>query len=307
MLPSSASNKIANRGMVHSIQPRNMGSRRAIRSKVANMPNIIFRKFCFAVIGSILDFASCSAFSHHIVNVILLRAKFQVRGINTRGIVVARAVMANVQAIWNRAVVKFPRNTVNGQCAYSYLSATYLSMPRTLDSTRPQPTIAWAAFVNFGPKAFSDGASRAMSDSVANVLPFNDASFGISEFGNTRLLSTTAHAQSGRIIELLHREATPVVSSDEFYVMPFHVAIALIICRCNCGGLSTAAHTQAARIGAYCAKSKLGLRELWGMLCHVDSASNAIDLIRERSLDAARYFFACATGVIVAQKAGFYQ
>lgn len=49
-------------------------------------------------------------------------------------------------------------------------------------------------------------------------------------------------------------------------------------------------------------KGELGLNRFWGMLAHVDSASNAIDLIRGRVTSTLPGLFACSTPVSIAQK-----
>jgi hypothetical protein len=95
-----------------------------------------------------------SAFLCHISHIVLMRSEPKMGRIHTGGIVSVGAIMANLIAVWNGAIVKRVRIAM-GMIIYSVVNK--LSIPLPLAATLPFPTIVRAALIYFSPKTFFGG------------------------------------------------------------------------------------------------------------------------------------------------------
>ncbi len=103
---------------------------------------------------------SClSVFTNHVLHILLVRCKPQMRGINTGWIV---ATVTNFKAIWHRTVQLFPQKSVCqfacravALCISPFGIGTKTAITSTVTISNPNPAFTWGGFFNELPKSIN--------------------------------------------------------------------------------------------------------------------------------------------------------
>lgn len=211
-----------------------------------------------------------AAFFHHIVYVVLLRAKEKMGRINTRGII---AMVQNIQPGGNHAFVNFVRDAM-GCIGFSQKGDS----PITL---RTSASLPFPAFVLSTPMAMEKEAlinrmALAKFGIVArdkfHGLVLGPSSPPIICFGDWGQLPASAHAQAAWVWASPGVEVrlSLVMTNDIASRLPFDVTA---FCVCQFGNWCRQTTTAFAKFN----KGKFWLGGRWGILTHVISSLLASD------------------------------
>lgn len=129
------------------------------RVHLANVSDLRIRELCAAL--ALASGLIVAAFAHHIVNVVLLRAKEQVSRVATRVIV---AAVANNAAFWDRAIRQEVGVPVGGR---EIGTRPELTIPVQVDRCSPVPALIWTSNIDFFGEAFWGGTI----DRHSSILP----------------------------------------------------------------------------------------------------------------------------------------
>lgn len=193
VLPANTIANHADAFVAHSESSRNIFDSNTIGEQPSYFDDIVVGDF-----GLGISRAPCTTtLFGHVRHIVGLRAKPEVRGIDTPGIVAAGTVVASLVAIWNWAIGQFPGDPMR-LCGFAIIPIANpnLSISLAVKSTRPKPTTIWRALVNFLPKSISHsardfGAAVVKSDK-ANRLTLDASFFGVICCGNCCAFSTSA-------------------------------------------------------------------------------------------------------------------
>lgn len=117
--------------------------RNVLGAQLANAAHVILGYFYHWMCNA----AKLPTLCHLVGYVIVVRAKPKMGGIATRALIAARTIMQDMQAVWNRAIMQFPTETM---CSYRFLVAIRLAANLDVSiaimrRTSPQPTFVRAA------------------------------------------------------------------------------------------------------------------------------------------------------------------
>lgn len=195
MCPSFVTDNTPYGSLGNFIESCHFGLRNALRPKPANFSDIGHTQFYRWMRLATVATVAISAFCQHISNIVRGCAKKQMVRIHAGWII---AFMKYPKVIWYWAVVQFP-----GMAMRSPRTAIniYLSISTDIGRTLPFPTLIWAKFIHFLPKAFHDRTEVVVSDAPrvvvldkASGLAFYRVLALVCHFRNWGQLSTTALA-----------------------------------------------------------------------------------------------------------------
>jgi len=154
-----------------------------------------------------------SPLSHHVGVILSICPKPKVMGIyattvsNVSRRVVHVALVKNLQAVWDRAKVKFPGNAM-GQFIAAAAVFTYDTVAGLVDCRSPQPTFIYRAWNNMTPEADSKRDAFSMPMKEAARLPLNDSESLVVKGSNGGLLPTSAMAVTVGDFVLRHKNTS---------------------------------------------------------------------------------------------------
>ena len=204
MLPNRAGNDFLNEWQTHA---ELLSNQLAPGSSLGYSSNL--KHFCFGKLNAWVGFArwamalAMAILCDHVINVVLLRAKKEVIGTDTRGII---AAMENPKIVWYFAIVKAIRVTVRHRID---LAIKKTSVPSICQSGSIYPTLCFEngvnrpILINLCQKAFARccglWSGRLMPSDVAFWLASDKSECAIRAFSNRGWLPTAAHAQAAWI------------------------------------------------------------------------------------------------------------
>ena len=229
------------------------------RGKLANCLHLFDCQFCHAMRLAKLRRIDPSPFAIHIPHVINVFAEKQMGWIDTGAIV---AMVADMIAIWNRAIVKFVGDAVRSQ---QLVVEPIFSISTIVDVSGPVPTNMGIRWRDVLPKAFGEcTVSSAMPRQKACRLSFDPPAGGAGNGCKRSMLSATALAYAADIHRYLHLTAR-FVTHAKAVRLSFDISLARL-----------RVSTQRSLVAAS------ALTVAVGNICHIlTSASNYITMTQE--------------------------
>ena len=189
MTPSSAMHNGLNCKKVHAVLFSHIGLLLALSNAIAYFNHLVSGEWRFR--GVVVRAAS--AFGIHVCNVVLIRSKPKMRGIDASRSV---AVVANAHAVRDGAEVKFPRQAMS----HEPLTVRFHRAVTVFDHVAaPQPTLVWRSGRYSFPKENVQGLCFSglygledMAVKKAHRFALDGAALGARLLGYVGLLSTAA-------------------------------------------------------------------------------------------------------------------
>lgn len=201
----------------------------------------------FAIAG-LGYYARMSSLFHHVLRILFWRAKKQMSGIDTGWIVAIGTIMANLQAVRDRAICQFPRIAMGRYLempAKAVAPITKIGFP-----ANPEPATVWpASFVDVIPKAFSriSLVAFAVTRNITARLILDALVFSSCVFGEGGFLAAPAHAQSARIRIFESCDWRLVMTGDEAHWIAFYMSFCAVGSCGNLGLLPASAFAKTVR------------------------------------------------------------